>query len=153
MDLFDSTGKKIGYEKDGKTVMFNNNSNQSTGGKKFESKSNAQLNIVRPTSKDQKFEPFETIFAWKTTKRFGLININARRMLNQKTLSGQPIKTGFEKWVITKKDATSQCVLFGIYNTKKGILSFDMGTTKCAVNVKKGYFSFITPEALKNKKR
>lgn len=154
MDLFDQQGKKIGYtDKQGKTIMFQNNTSK-TGDttKKFESKSNAELQVVRPT-KDQNFESFDTIFAWKTTKRFGLINLNARKQLDQKTKDGQDVANGFEKWVIKVKTAIGETVYFGIYNTRKGILSFEMGTTKCAVNHKKGYFSFITPEALKNNKK
>ena len=155
MDLFNGQGKKIGYtDKEGKTVMFGDSTGTKGASeyKKFESKSNAELQVVRPT-KDQKFDSFDTIFAWKTTKRFGLINVNARKQLDQKTKEGQDVQNGFEKWVVKVKTAIGETVYFGIYNTKKGILSFDMGTTKCAVNHKKGYFSFITPEGLKNKKR
>lgn len=154
MDLFSKEGKKIGYtDKDGKTVMFSSNNNN-TGEtiKKFEGKSDAELQVVRPT-KDQKFESFDTIFAWKTTKRFGLINVNARKQLDQKTKNGDDVANGFEKWVIKVKSAIGETTYFGIYNVKKGILSFEMGTTKCAVNHKKGYFSFITPEGLKNKRK
>lgn len=153
MDLFDQYGKKIGYtDKNGKTVMFSNNNNQTTA-KKFESKSSAEIRLVRPTQKHHDFEPFETITAWKTTKRFGFISLDARKQLDQTTKSGEPVQNGFEKWVIKVKTAVGQNTYFGIYNTRKGILSFEMGTTKCAVNHKKGYFSFVTPESFKNKKR
>jgi hypothetical protein len=153
MDLFDSNGKKIGYtDKSGKTVMFSNNKETNTGSKKtYESKSDAQLQTVRPKS-DQNFEPFETIWAWKTTKRFGMININARKQLDQKTKDGHDVADGYEKWVIKLKNNQDEKVLFGLYNTKKGILFFDMGTTKCCVNHKKGFFSFIMPEYIKTQK-
>lgn len=154
MDLFDQNGKKIGYtDKNGKTVMFQNNSNSNTGSKKYESKSNAELQTVIPKPDAKKFDPFHTIFAWKTTKRFGLISLNARKQLDQKNLNGQPVKAGFEKWVIKLKTGSDEKTLFGIYSVKKGCLFFEMGTTKCCVNHKKGFFSFLQPDFVKNKNR
>lgn len=153
MDLFDQSGKKIGYtDKNGKTVMFSNNNGNNQQRSNFVGKSNAELQTVIPKAGGKKFEPFHTIFAWKTTKRFGLISVNARKQKDQKKLNGEPVKEGFEKWVITLKTATTSEVIFGMYSVKKGILNFDMGTTKCVINHKKGYFSFLTPQGLKNKK-
>ncbi|WP_300976888.1 hypothetical protein, partial [Flavobacterium sp.] len=127
MDLFDQQGKKIGYtDKNGKTVLFSaNQAPQPANTKKFESKSNAELRLVKPTKKEHDFEPFETISAWKTTKRFGFISLDARKQLDQTTKSGEEVMNGFEKWVIKVKTAVSQTTYFGIYNVRKGILSFE----------------------------
>lgn len=154
MDLFDQNGKKIGYtDKNGKTVMFSNNTNTSSGTKPFVGKSSAEIRLVRPTRKEHDFEPFETIKAWKTTKRFGFISLEARKQLDQTKKDGSPVKDGFEKWVVTVKTAIAETVYFGIYNPRKATLSFSMGTTKCAVNHSARYFAFVTPKGLKNKKR
>jgi hypothetical protein len=156
MDLFDQSGKKIGYtDKNGKTVMFSaNNSNATTDStRKFVGKSHAELQTVIAKQGGPKFDPFHTIFAWKTTKRFGLISVGARKQKDQNTLSGHPVKEGFEKWVITLKTSTSTQVIFGMYSVKKGCLFFDMGNTKCCVNHKKGFFSFLEPDSVKNQKK
>lgn len=145
MDLFNAQGKKIGYtDKSGKSIMFAENAAApATDYKKFESKSSAELNVVRP-KKDQNFEPFDTIFAWKTSKRFGLINVNARKMKEQTKMDGSDVKDGFEKWVIKIKTALSEDVAYGIYNTRKGMLTFKFGTSTMMANHKKGYLMFIT---------
>ncbi|OCB78820.1 hypothetical protein [Flavobacterium crassostreae] len=152
MDIYNKEGKKIGYtDKEGKSVMFSSSSSSTSSKKNYTSKSDAELQTVRPKS-TQNFEPFETIFAWKTTKRFGLISVNARRMLNQTNLNGESVKDGFEKWVIKYKDNKDTKTLFGMYDVRKGALYFDLGNTKCIVNHKKKYFSFLTPEYIKKKR-
>ncbi|MBA0883802.1 hypothetical protein [Flavobacterium undicola] len=157
MDLFDGNGKKIGYtDKNGKTVLFSNNQSTSTSSgqkKTYESKSHAELQTVIPKADQKKFDPFHTIWAWKTTKRFGLISVNARKQLDQKNLDGSHVKDGFEKWVIKLKTATDSQTIFGMYSVRKGCLFFDMGTTKCCVNHKKGFFSFIQPDFVTNKNK
>ena len=153
-DLFDQQGKKIGYtDKNGKVVMFGQNTNtgSSNTSKKWESKSGAQMQRVNPTG-SQKFEPFDKIFAWKTTKRDGMISLNATFQKDQKNADGSYVKDGFSKMVIKLKTNRDEKVLFGIFNEKKQILTFEMGNTKCAVNVRKNYFSFIMPEFVKNAK-
>lgn len=157
MDLFDQNGKKVGYtDKNGKHVMFSNTNTSTPSGQKknYESKSDAKLQtVIADPAKKQKFDPFHTIWAWKTTKRFGLISVNARKQKDQNNLDGSSVKEGFEKWVIKLKTATQEDTIFGMYSVKKGCLFFDMGTTKCCVNHKKGFFSFIQPDFVKNNQK
>lgn len=119
--------------------------------KVYESKSFAEMQTVEP-SEGQRFEPFKKIFAWKTTKRFGFISIEAFKNKEQKTLSGDPVEKGFEKWYVKVKTGISVQTVSAIFNTKKKMLSFQLGNTKCAVSPSKGYFSFVMPEAVKNAK-
>lgn len=152
-DLYDQNQKKIGYtDKNGKVVMFTNNqSGTSSSSKKFEGKSGAQMQRVNPTG-NQKFEPFDKIFAWKTTKRDGMISLNATFQKDQKNADGSHVKEGFSKMVIKLKTNRDEKVLFGIFNEKKQVLTFEMGNTKCCVNTRKNFFSFIMPDFVKNAK-
>ena len=144
MNITNKDGVKIGYIKDGKSVFFDNAPKEKSAAK-FESKSGARVEVVMPKD-GQKFQPFQTVFAWKTTKRFGMINVNARKQLDQKKLDGSKLKEGYEKWVIELKTATTTETIFGLYSTKKHCIFFDMGTTKCCIDTKKGFFSFIQPK-------
>jgi len=151
-DIFHN-GKKIGYSKpDGTVVMFDNNTKKSNSSdKKYESKNHAELQIVTP-QEGQKFDSFQKIFAWKKTKRFGLISLEAFKNKEQKTLEGQPVEKGFEKWYARVKTGISTETISCIYNTKKKILSFKLGNTQCAISPTKNYFVFIMPEVVKNAK-
>jgi len=115
------------------------------------SKSHAEFQLVSP-SEGQKFEPFTKIFAWKTTKRFGFLSLEAYKNAEQKKLNGEPLEKGYEKWYVKLKTGTGLQTMSAIMNVKKKILFFDMGTTKVAVSPSKNYFSFLMPEAVKNAK-
>lgn len=115
------------------------------------SKSFAEMQLVQP-QEGQKFDPFYKIFAWKTTKRFGFISLEAYKNKEQKLLNGDPIAKGYEKWYIRMKTGITTQTISALYNTKKKILFFDMGTTKCAISPSKNYFSFLMPESVKNAK-
>jgi len=115
------------------------------------SKSHAEFQLVSP-GEGQKFEPFTKIFAWKTTKRFGFLSLEAYKNAEQKKLNGEPLEKGYEKWYVKLKTGTGLQTMSAIMNVKKKILFFDMGTTKVAVSPSKNYFSFLMPEAVKNAK-
>lgn len=118
---------------------------------KYVSKSHAQFQVVTP-AEGQKFDTFTKVFFWKTTKRFGFISGEAYKNLEQKKLNGEPLEKGYEKWYIKLKTGAGAQTISALMNTKKKILFFDMGTTKCAVSPTKNYFSFLMPEAVKNAK-
>jgi hypothetical protein len=141
-------GTKRAYES--KKPAYKAETKQQTENK-YVSKSDAEFQTVTPTG-TQKFEPFTKIFAWKTTKRFGFLSLEAYRNLEQKKLNGEPLENGYEKWYVKLKTGAGNQTLSALFNTKKKILFFDMGTTKCAVSPTKHYFSFLMPEAVKNAK-
>lgn len=124
---------------------------QSADTQKYVSKSHAEFQIVTP-SEGQKFEAFTKVFAWKTTKRFGFLSLEAYKNAEQKKLDGQPLEKGYEKWYVKLKNGSGVHTFSALMNVKKKILFFDMGTTKCAVSPSKNYFSFLMPEAVKNAK-
>ncbi|WP_281225079.1 hypothetical protein [Flavobacterium aquiphilum] len=143
--------KKQGYNNSNRSYSnYNSNGGQSQSkGKKYESKSHAEIQLVEPSS-GQKFEPFKKIFAWKTTKRFGFISLQAYKNKDQKILSGEPVADGYEKWYADVKTGVSTQRVSCLFNVRKKILFFELGTQKCAVSPTKGYFSFLTPDAVKN---
>lgn len=144
-----SNYQKNTYKKEYQTTYANQKTDSSY--KKFESKSHAEFQLVTP-SEGQKFEPFQKIFAWKTTKRFGFLSLEAYKNKEQVLLSGEAIAKGYEKWYIKLKTGITTQTVSALYNTKKKILFFDLGTTKCAVSPSKNYFSFLMPEGVKNAK-
>jgi hypothetical protein len=134
-----------------KSGGYSKNNQQSESANKYESKSHAEMQTVLPQNGD-KFDAFQKIFAWKTTKRFGFISLQAYKNKEQKIQSGEAVAVGYEKWYCKVKTGISESTVSALYNIKKKILFFELGNQKCAVSPSKGYFSFLMPEAVKNAK-
>lgn len=96
---------------------------------------------------------FKKIFAWKYTRKDGLISLQAYKNKDQVTKDGEALKLGYEKWYCKVKTRLGEQTVSAIFNTGKNILFFDLGTTKCVVNPNKDYFAYLMPEGMKNRKK
>lgn len=122
-------------------------SNNMGAGKNYKQRSGAKIELLQGPK-----EKFEKLFAWKFTKKIGLMSLNGFAMLEQATKDGEQLKDGYEKWRFIVKTPTGQTTYFGMYNKKKSIFFFEMGTTKCIISANKNYWSFAMPKGLKNKR-
>lgn len=131
----------------------NNSSNNSTSNnsnsRKYDSKNRngARIELLQGPK-----EKFERLFAWKYTKKIGLMSLNGFAMKEQATKEGEELKDGYEKWRFIVKTPTGQTTYYGMYNKKKSIFFFEMGTTKCIISANKSYWSFAMPKGMKNKR-
>lgn len=95
---------------------------------------------------------FKKVFAWKYTRKDGLISLQAYKNKEQTTKDGSDIKAGYEKWYVKLKTRIGEQTISAIYNTSKGLLFFEMGTTKCVVSPSQNYWAYLMPKNLKNRR-
>ncbi len=136
--------RALNLENSNSKPSYSKNSNNSNNYQQNKPRSGAKLELVG----DEK-NRFEKLFAWKYTKKFGLMSLQAYKMKKQATNEGVELKPGYEKWRFIVKTPTAETTYFGMLNKRKQIFFFQMGTTKCAISVNKNYWSFLQPKNFK----